>query len=385
MRVRLAADGSTVMLPIEQRFVVGKFALDSGAITTDQTPLWRLEANIDSSILIALAYDLVDGQLQPVDPDTVERPDFFRQFVDRIDTGSVIIAVRAGPPRFVVAVSLTLGKERNDCEPGEILGAARIGPHVMVRATVDLLEVEATITQVRPQKTTKHGGADGAEMQDTVGQILMTDRNRGDEVLPGFSPHWDNVFDYYHVDLQSDAAFRAREFKVVDSNAPARTISGAVEKLSLGTYQAATIRKVARQGAFDNLHLAPRMKVSFRHKGADVNLVNIAMAPFCIHDCLHTHFRWGDALGQPSTDSGLIHIPRSNMGFDERNVPYSKRGAPLVPINQSVFLKLIGTSGFRYRAVARSDSPIRPTEWTLFNHHGSYAAIAWAWRRSSPW
>lgn len=308
VRVRLASDGSSISLPIEQRFVVGKFAIDAGQITTDQTPLWRLDANIDASLLIALAYDLVDGQLRPVDPDTVERPDFFRQFVDRIDAGSVIIAGRAGPPRFIVAVSLTLGKERNDCEPGEILGGARIGPHVMVRATVDLLEIEATISQVRPSQTAKHGGAEGAEMQDTIGQILMTDRNRGSEVIPNFLPHWDNVFDYYHVNLPSDAAFRAREFKVVDSSAAARQITGAVERLSLGRYQATTIRKAARQGAFDNLHLAPRMKVSFRHKGANVDLVNIAMAPFCIHDCLHTHFRWGDALGQPGLGPGGIQI-----------------------------------------------------------------------------
>jgi hypothetical protein len=244
----------------------------------------------------------------------------------------------------------------------------------MVRATVDLLEVEASITHVRPQKATKHPGHDGDEMQDDIGQILVTDRNREPsepltDLLP--LPHWNNGFDYYHADLASDPAAHGREYKVVDASAGARQVTGAVEKLVLGAYQGVTIHKVARQGEFDNLHLAPRMKTTFRHKGSNVTLSNIAMAPFCVHDCLHTHFRWGNALGQPPA----LHIPVSNRGFNAANEPYSALGAPLVPTNQTVFLKLVGNNGFRYRAIARSKR-IPTTEWTLFNHHGSYAAIA---------
>ena len=95
-----------------------------------------------------------------------------------------------------------------------------------------------------------------------------------------------------------------------------------------------------------------------------VEFDDIAMAPFCEHDCLHTHTRWG--IPDPK-------IPLSNKGFDGR-APHQIAGAPLVPANQTVFISLTTPSSCRYRAVARG--PIRPGTFSVFNHHGSGYALA---------
>ena len=60
-----------------------------------------------------------------------------------------------------------------------------------------------------------------------------------------------------------------------------------------------SVRKLGGQGEFDNLHIAPRMtvkpdllKLNPKLQGLD----SIVMAPFCIHDCFHMHWRWGEKL-----------------------------------------------------------------------------------------
>jgi hypothetical protein len=89
------------------------------------------------------------------------------------------------------------------------------------------------------------------------------------------------------------------------------------------------------------------------------------MAPFCIHDCLHTHFRWG--LADPQ---------KSNCGFDTNYNPYSVEGAPLVPHDQKVTLTCIAPSSFIYEA--RVDARVPPGRTTVFFHHGmGYANEIW--------
>jgi hypothetical protein len=93
-------------------------------------------------------------------------------------------------------------------------------------------------------------------------------------------------------------------------------------------------------------------------------LDNIKMAPFCVHDCQHTHFRWGNFTP--------LALPKWNRGFSGRS-PYAAEGKPLVSASQTVKLGLTSASSFRY--VARADGPIRPAIWTVFNHHGSAYAL----------
>jgi hypothetical protein len=94
-----------------------------------------------------------------------------------------------------------------------------------------------------------------------------------------------------------------------------------------------------------------------------VVLDDIVMAPFCVHDCLHTHFRWG---GTPDyTDKEYTR------GFEGRR-PFRKKGAPMVPEGQSVYIKLDSEHSFTYRAVQESTPA---GEWETYYHHGSFYAI----------
>jgi len=133
-----------------------------------------------------------------------------------------------------------------------------------------------------------------------------------------------------------------------------------------GIYESSSdFDKLAGQGAYDNLHLAPRMKFTSK-VATGPTIPDIVMAPFCIHDCFHTHTRWGTLNGG---------LPESNQGFSGR-VPYQVSGAPLVPGNQTVWISLTktgSTTGFEYRG--SQAGTILPGTWSVINHHGSAYAL----------
>lgn len=263
----------------------------------------------------------------------------------------------------------------NDCEPGGVLGGARLYPHVMVMSNVTGERVEATIDIQRPATAMSHGDP---EMSPEIRPLFVTDTNEP-KVLPAV--HWDNIFDYYTTRPYEDFGARsggrhgserreAGEVCFADPSAQERTTAGAVEVLNsmfTPAYEPRVIKKQARQGEFDNIHLAPRMQLEVSASyGSEppVLLEDIAMAPFCVHDCLHTHLRWGRAGGDP---------PKAMLGFDNHGTPHAKDGAPHVPPNQHVFVRLTSQRSFRYRAVATG--PIRAGVWTCFMHHGLFYAV----------
>jgi hypothetical protein len=295
--------------------------------------------------------------------------------VQRLVLGESAAVVTLAPPRVLVCVSLVCCKERNDCEPGEILGGARLYPHVMVLANGASERVEASIHVRRPASAMTHGDP---EMTPQIEPLYVTDSN-DPSIIP---PYWSHLFDYYET--HPDRTFAARpgglhgteqretgEVCFADPGAPARRIDGAVRvlnsQMSRPAYEPRTIEKQARQGEFDNIHLAPRMKmvVSAPNQAEPpVLLDDIAMAPFCVHDCLHTHLRWG-ATGGSS--------PLAMLGFDEAGVPHSKDGAPHVPPDQYVFVRLDSRRGFRYRAIASKTA--QAGMWSCFMHHGMFYAV----------
>lgn len=172
--------------------------------------------------------------------------------------------------------------------------------------------------------------------------------------------------DYW--ELNPDTAFGlGTELKFVDSSkTKERSVPNAIIRERSAHFGAmyetsSTFRKLPFQGEFDNIHMAPRMRFTSK-SGANV-ISDIAMAPFCEHDCFHTHTRWG-TLG--------TSLPKTNMGFSGRK-PYASPAAPLVPSNQSVFISLTSKSAMKYRGVA--DGPLPAGTWTVINHHGSAYAL----------
>jgi len=118
------------------------------------------------------------------------------------------------------------------------------------------------------------------------------------------------------------------------------------------------------QGEFDNLHIAPRMVAPLpvlKAYPAEPSFKRIAMAPFCVHDCLHTHWRWGSA----NTD-------KQSLGWQGMQ-PFARAGAPLVPFNQKIIVELAAPNSFRYRAEVHA--PIQGGQWQVIFHHGSAYAL----------
>jgi hypothetical protein len=399
-----------ISLPLTKDFVVAKFFLQAGHIpgqvpvnagntqpTSTPPGWWRLETNTDVSILVVFAYELV--QASGTDPNKVPlgslenagafpSPGNDDTDPDWLDPGQIPQPPAAGDPGdpktiettvtvvppapwVIVAFSLTTCKERADFEPGEVLGAGRVYPHVMVLSNQGLQKVEAKIAVDRPAaEAMKHD----PEMMDTIGAILVADTNEQRNLF-SFTPApplpvWSNFFDYWDTSPPTGV-----EFKMVDpTRTGKRTVSGAIQRERSsattralnGIYESSSdFVKFASQGAYDNLHLAPRMKFTSPNPGGPV-IPNIAMAPFCVHDCFHTHTRWGTIAGS---------LPVSDQGFNGR-IPNAISGAVLVPADQTVFIKLTNTGstvGFEYRAV--QGGSIQPSRWSVFYHHGSAYAI----------
>lgn len=370
-----------VVLALESAFHCATYSLPNGRITDDASYLWRLPSEVDASIMHVFAYQFSGASVAPLSVEEIDAlgadfmplplPDVLR----RVLFGESAAVARLARPRVLVCVSLTCCKERNDCEPGGVLGGARLYPHVMVLSNVAGERVEVTIDVQRRDSAMTHGDP---EMSPEIQPLYVTDTND-----PSMIPwtYWHILFDYYTTRPYETFAARAGgrhgpetrepgEVCFADPSAQARTITGAVQALDTSftpAYAPKVIQKQARQGEFDNIHLAPRMRLTVNSTyGSEppVLLEDIAMAPFCVHDCLHTHLRWGKASGTP---------PKPMLGFDEHGTPHAKDAAPHVPPNQFVFVRLTSRHGFRYRAVATG--PIVPGAWTCFMHHGMFYAV----------
>jgi hypothetical protein len=324
------------------------------------------------------------------------------------------------PNRIVVACSLSLCKPRADFEPGGALVAGRIYPHIMVKSNIPVATLAATVRYRRPLRTTvipvpgephDHDAhlEHHAEMEQEINTLLVADSNEGSFILrePAFdlsipAPFWSNLFNYY----QSEAFETLGDvpFRVVRSDRRGkRAAHGLVSRVpptdsklstvpsdlglealaSFGLGKAVDLNaltvvvKVDRQGEWDNLHLAPRMFLDkAKFVGENISLLsssepidrqllkadNIAMAPICAHDCLHTHWRWSDT-----------GTPRNLFGWSS-TLPYAIPGAPMVPETQDVHLWLRSNHEMTYHVEVRpipGDAHIRPGEWSVIFHHGS--------------
>ena len=60
--------------------------------------------------------------------------------------------------------------------------------------------------------------------------------------------------------------------------------------------------KLPRQGAFDNVHIAPQMEVSLSVPVlGGLPSTAVSMAPICAHDCFHMHWRWSQHYTEEHT------------------------------------------------------------------------------------
>jgi hypothetical protein len=384
-----------IEIPLTDAFLVRQFHLNEGRILANRHRIWPLAAEVDKSLLYVFAYEFPDGPTADpvVVPDAaLARDDFMpppqaANALDRSAGSGQRLTATATPLRVLVFLSLVCCKENNDFDPGGLLGGGRMVPHLMIMANRATRSVFGEVHVHRPANHTMLEGSDHSHhtfMNNAIENGVWADNNDAPGVfgvLPIPSPFWDDLFDAYITNLSFGL------FNVVRPSFGARTINGAVEDLDdtpgilpgvSRSYTPRRIRRVARQGAFDNIHQAPTMKSSVKPAGPPYNLDRVTMAPFCEHDCLHTHWRWGEYTTQTSNLGWAAPAATAEI---IPGTPYAATGAPMVPHNQEVILRIPDPHSFEYRVHAQgwspsSKDPIPAGTYTVINHHGSAYALS---------
>ncbi len=393
VRVR-RRNGTNVELPLDPQHMIAAYFAREGSIfpladkfSGKSNWLWQLNTRIDSSMLVVFGYKLDQKIPSPLTKtecdalggDLMPNPGEELPGVTFTATPGAAAWAHVDHTRYIVAVEVVLCREHNDFVPGGLIGFARIHPHLMVWANERVDRVEGTILMARPAEGMTHAGD---AMHATHKALVVADTNEA-HTLSGFFqspiPYTDALYDYYEVDPAR--VFEGRkpreydhplqqvgEITLADARFVApRRIPDAVTRRSAFAWFSPDVAKVPRQGQFDNVHIAPRMRltmdVPFDGRGRFIVDDDIAMLNMCLHDCCHMHVRWSKFL----TDSIIA-------GWKDGR-PNAEPGAPAVPENQTVFASFPNQHTLRYRAVADS---VAAGALTIICHHGlAYAVDEW--------
>ena len=360
---------------------------------------WRLGAEITGSVLLVFGYalDTTTGKVDKISSKIAKSPllmpDKLTAHSNPADelapTGITNVGV-APRPRAIVCVSLTCCKPKGDWDPGGAVSVARLYPHIMVMTNFDLTcdeEIKSSIHLERPKATTPSGHHDeSGQMNNDIRFLLVTDSNsvqnkEGFEKstkfqLSNWKPdlEWDIIFDYL-----DDAPSPGQVFVMVDPDDPRTASPRRVSKSGCVTYRNGRGDrpwKLARQAEFDNLHMAPTMRNSHiprepksfdDHEKVDyfkkLKMDDVVMAPVCAHDCLHMHWRWGD----PFTQKWV-------RGWGQ-NGPHTVAGAPMVPMNQKVSIKLTQSDNPSVEVITEIKTRVHAGEWQVILPQGAGYAV----------
>jgi hypothetical protein len=94
-------------------------------------------------------------------------------------------------------------------------------------------------------------------------------------------------------------------------------------------YNRYVVKKLPRQGQYDNIHLHADMGRPDKFGNAQIH------APFCGHSCLHMHWRWSAIAGRGAGERAWYYNGWSPLSGG-KSTAHSTPGAPLVPPNQRV-------------------------------------------------
>lgn len=417
VRVWFTPGTDAVRLPMEDEFCVARFRLGLVATMADAHRLWPLSHVHDMDVLWVYLYDveLASGDVTPVPEDDPELQTFMEacrlvseaqiseepalpllckdKLWTTLDPTPAVatapdagagspVAVRAAVARIVVCCSVTLVKESDDFTPGKPVWSARMFPHIMAASTLPLAELACGIKFVRPEKRTSGKcGCEGAELNEEMSSVLVADVNADNRLFPNAPildfpvPIWNSMFNYAVCDPFNNLV-KETEVKVVDrSKDGKRTFEGAITRLG---DPAGVVSRRYHQGVFDNIHVAPTMRVhdcthvvnprnplasdDISADGREKwHLDEVYMAPICAHDCFHMHWRWSDDVKEPSA-----------WGFSGTSSPHRAAGRPMVPTNQDVYLRMLGRAAFVYKVRAFN---CEADDWIVVCHHGATYAI----------
>lgn len=444
--IEIELAGVSTKLPLTEPYHLLSFLVEDGYNAPKQNWFYPLEACHDPSVVHAFVYDVLPTprqmmaladpahpqaeevealrslcrQIFPLSKENLELGPMAKEvFLDALwpepydfHDPSVLLGqlltLQVRAVRVLVAVCLTTCREDWRFTPGAAAGMARIYPQIFVKSNAPLARIAATMHIDRPAKMTildppaEEAGCH--EMKNAMGSLMIADANDGMENMLGTvplyneeQPYWSNLFAYTLPDAYSKT--KGAVLKVVNDKKTPRQASGLVYRYPVRTYGGAIggliealasdpkkpstlVKRVPRQGPFDNFHLAPRMAMNLGSKPtvalaspspdiwdnwerypidpATWGTNEVVMAPFCAHDCFHMHWRWSDLSPDYWT-----------WGWSDRG-PYTKNGAVMVPSNHDLEIKMRSEHQVTYRACAR-DVPINKN--TVFCHHGGAYAL----------
>lgn len=420
---------------LTQDALIASFLARGGRSEVGDDSWWPIDAWHEFGVMHAFLYDvdLLTGNVTPATQIADPELDLFRQQLRRLQFGTslayngriedlyvdnawrevvdptVIMAqialdgvgglwgsnkktISVAPHRILICASVTMHHSNDDFTPAfrffQAAWGARLYGVIMVNSTHPTGEVVAGVRHVRPKVTTIDGVPSApchcSEMNKEIGSLLVTDANAGDQRYADYFsnahppwPAWNSIFAYYVSD--ADRALAGASVLAVNRDAPEREVG----YLARFEDSDGRVRFEPRQGAFDNIHIAPTMRMpDISH--VDVAIVrqlptpttvrirvpvptsdreswrlnNVSMAPICAHDCFHFHWRWSDSVS-------AADLPA--MGW-RRGLPYQKVGAPLVPENQNVYVCVPDARTLDYRAHC---GPFNAAgDWQIVNHHG---------------
>ena len=364
----------SVILPISNEFLLGFYEIRERCTVPQESLYWLEHLPLNCGFQYVYGYKLTNsGKITPIptseannfsdfdsDEDIIKNAfndavNIDIPFIGKIfgsSTKGKETALHVASPRFLVCISLICCDSEKRFEPKKVLDAARIYPLTMIKAnrlvkSTQLIETSITLTRGKKANGHHHGMTDQMSADRSI--ALFADRN----IKFHGAPEWDNVFDYYDVKPTST-------YSVVDPRraGPRKDFfNRKVARSSFGDsvfyhYDNSEVIKEPRQGDFDNVHIAPKMILKDHE---------VVMAPICQHDCFHTHFRWGSALGEDKHLQGWSSL-----------LPFQSQGAPLVPQDQQISLLPINTNdvcGYKYTARIINANFPRLTQFIF--HHGS--------------
>jgi hypothetical protein len=373
--------GKDYKLELDKKHLLKCFYTSGGKVSEDKNGFWY-ECDLDPSLLLVFGFAFAKGAWYPIPEQFLQWPDFMpdeggelpsldSSFFEVDETFSGPIR----PAMIIVFLELACLKADYNCEPSGMVKACRIHPQQYIVANASFALNQSVTSAIRQHTSMPHGpfGDNDDRMTDTYSVSTFTDSNSLGGLLAPLTirfPYWHGTFSYYKPDNR-------KEFIAVDSVALQREILGASSFWSGGDYVLCPVSKNPRQGAYDNLHIAPVMMVprsissafTALYEEAQIIMADLHMAPACVHDCLHFHWRWGDIASKIGIVTG---DPKRFCGWDDGK-PFSISGAPLVPKNQDVYIKPIEDRGFEYKVVI---SHVLRGQWQYIFHHGMYYPVA---------
>lgn len=380
----IAGVDGPVTLSFESRFLLRWYSAPNGGhIADSNSGAYRLEADVSQGFQFVFGYEI--NPASGLSSTQIAQPfsDDFKRLVNYSGDPSLAPdlfpdggAPDSDPIRIVVCVSLLCNKPRSDFDPGNVLLAARFYPLLEIISNKDIGGLLSRVRLARPQMSTPRSNDDN--MMDLISGICVTDRNVDPPTLPIPPwPSWSIIFEYYNMAAQG--RYRMAE-AIQGQYAQPRSLDGVRQALTTDTdlpYVMTTSNKQPGQAQFDSIHLSPKMvyvpTFAANVPATDVvgpdgaarssNARYVSMAPFCQHDCMHSHWRWSTAYNA-----------KWNCGWSEQNgeyVPYSLAGAPLVPPNQSV---AVGIYGSTMEIETTTQTP-RASTWQFIHHNGLGYAI----------